>query len=334
MNLGCAVPGGLVATAHQVVVDLCEELSAMQNVLTRAADSKETPTRLADIGNEVHSCAQNSGTTAQPPDVTELKRLHKQVFKERMILMDAEHQTRKANKHIEEFERVHGAALDQADDNERDQLHTSWQAALQHEQTCRRVVRTTTHRLDKEMRTLTGKGAKHWPEVFNMERSLTQFKDMDGLCTVGLNLSAYEDRKALPEQGRNSVYTATITDQNGQQRPCVLKQYNLTGTSVPTVEKEVQLLHKIKHANIVAVEAIFLDGNDGIDSLYVQMPKYEDDLKRWLLKERPIPPALELRKIVLGILRAVARVHEFEQTHNDIKLDQGESANPVCTTEY
>ena len=53
------------------------------------------------------------------------------------------------------------------------------------------------------------------------------------------------------------------------------------------------------------------------------MPKYPGDLRSWLEKyERPARvPAEPRRKILLGLLRAVARVHEFRFTHNDIKLE-------------
>lgn len=53
------------------------------------------------------------------------------------------------------------------------------------------------------------------------------------------------------------------------------------------------------------------------------MPKYPGDLRSWLeAYGRPARvPAEPRRKILLGLLRAVARVHEFKFTHNDIKLE-------------
>ena len=86
---------------------------------------------------------------------------------------------------------------------------------------------------------------------------------------------------------------------------------------------EINLLKQFKHPNIVAVDAVFADNSTGVQLLYVQMPLYEDDLKAWLNHHSPIAPPTPLRKIVLGLIRAVVRVHEFDQTHNDIKLDQG-----------
>ena len=52
------------------------------------------------------------------------------------------------------------------------------------------------------------------------------------------------------------------------------------------------------------------------------MPRYPGDLKSWLENYvHARVPAEPRRKILLGLLRAVARVHEFRFTHNDIKLE-------------
>lgn len=52
------------------------------------------------------------------------------------------------------------------------------------------------------------------------------------------------------------------------------------------------------------------------------MPRYPGDLRTWLENYgRGNVPAEPRRKILLGLLRAVARVHEFRFTHNDIKLE-------------
>lgn len=52
------------------------------------------------------------------------------------------------------------------------------------------------------------------------------------------------------------------------------------------------------------------------------MPKYPGDLRSWLENyAHTRVPAEPRRKILLGLLRAVARVHEFKFTHNDIKLE-------------
>merc|ERR1711968_435780 len=57
--------------------------------------------------------------------------------------------------------------------------------------------------------------------------------------------------------------------------------------------------------------------------MYIQMPRLPEDLKQWLNKEewKGNPPAIQRKKIMLGVLRGVARIHEFKLTHNDIKLD-------------
>ena len=56
--------------------------------------------------------------------------------------------------------------------------------------------------------------------------------------------------------------------------------------------------------------------------MFIQMPKLQGDMKQWLVQYTEAPPPHELRRqFLLGVLRAVARVHEFTLTHNDIKLD-------------
>ena len=77
----------------------------------------------------------------------------------------------------------------------------------------------------------------------------------------------------------------------------------------------------MRHINIVEINGVFQNVVRGETRMYLQMPWYDGDLSDWL-KDHPRPPADQRRKLLLGVLRGVARVHEFNFTHNDIKLDK------------
>jgi len=185
--------------------------------------------------------------------------------------------------------------------------------------TARRALRETTKKVDAEMQKLVVAGSDHWPEVLNSAPSIKDFKRMDFLRTKNLSFDSYEDVKPLTGRGRNDVSLATLDG-----RPVVLKAYDLGAggaTSIAAVTKEVRELHRMRHPNIVQVEAVFEKLAQGEAKMYLQMPKYDGDLKDWLDNNDATVQAEQRRKILLGVLRAVARVHEFKFTHNDIKLE-------------
>jgi serine/threonine protein kinase len=149
--------------------------------------------------------------------------------------------------------------------------------------------------------------------------SIKDFKRMDFLRTKNLTFDSYENVESLTGRGRNDVSLATLDG-----RPVVLKAYDLGAsgaTSIAAVTKEVRELHRMRHPNIVQVEAVFEKLAQGEAKMYLQMPRYHSDLRDWLQRHEAKMPAEQRRKILLGLLRAVARVHEFKFTHNDIKLE-------------
>eukprot|EP01043_Picozoa_sp_COSAG02_P044832 COSAG02_NODE_4041_length_5869_cov_2.628250_2_plen_785_part_00 len=184
----------------------------------------------------------------------------------------------------------------------------------------RKELRSKNKEVDEEMKNLAAHGAGHWPELNIVVPSLSSFKDMDFLNADGLSLRSYNDRERRDESGRNEVYFATIDG-----KPVVLKAHDLTGTTAQAVEAEVKVLHRLRHPNIIEYQAVFLQQEEGerqVTKMFIQMPRLPYDFKQWLVKRcRYEPPAADRRKILLGVLRGVARVHEFKLTHNDIKLD-------------
>lgn len=168
------------------------------------------------------------------------------------------------------------------------------------------------------MQSLANHGAGHWPELNLAVPSLSAFKNMDFLKFDGLSLKSYDDLEKVPTPSKNDVYYGVI---DGNQ--VVIKSHDLTGTTVQKVEEEVQCLHRLRHPNIISYQAVFIQRENGSSKMYIQMPRLPEDLKQWLNKEewKGNPPAIQRKKIMLGVLRGVARIHEFKLTHNDIKLD-------------
>jgi serine/threonine protein kinase len=89
----------------------------------------------------------------------------------------------------------------------------------------------------------------------------------------------------------------------------------------------------MRHPNIVEVQNWFEHRAQGEMKIYVQMPRYDQDLCDWI--KAPLDAEMrsqefitKRRTVLLGLLRAVGRVHEFHQTHNDIKPE-----NVLVTTE-
>ena len=169
----------------------------------------------------------------------------------------------------------------------------------------RRALRGTSKLINAQMTILAEAGSDHWPEVLVNLPSVGDFKKMDFLRSGDLSIDSYEDVQALEGKGRNDVYTATLDG-----KPVVLKAYDLTkADEITAVVHEVTQLHKMRHPNIVEVNGVFQKKVRGETRMYLQMPRYAGDLVDWL-RENPTPREQERRKILLGVLRGVARVHE------------------------
>jgi len=186
----------------------------------------------------------------------------------------------------------------------------------------RRELNQATKKVQKETKKLATLGSEHFPEILldAKAQAVATFKRMEFLDT-DVCLQNYEidfDHAIQKKQNGSVVYNAT---RDGI--PCVLKGYNVTkNTDHAHVEAEVRQLHRLRHANIVEVSALFTCKGSISELIYIQMPKYEQDMKDWLMEQRRHGEvdAESRRKLLRGALRAMQRVHEFCLVHNDIKL--------------
>jgi serine/threonine protein kinase len=150
-------------------------------------------------------------------------------------------------------------------------------------------------------------------------------------CEVsGWNLKSYESNPEVIHSGsRNTIYRATIRANN---RTVCLKRVRVDA-DVKKMVRDVALLVKLRHPNIVSIEKCFeqIDDTTGrIHWLYCQMPFYEGgNLKDWLLKVREDlrvhnSEGLQLQRasLLYDVLVAADRVHTVTNggAHKDIKL--------------
>jgi len=97
---------------------------------------------------------------------------------------------------------------------------------------------------------------------------------------------------------------------------------------VKKMVKDVALLVRLRHPNIVSIEACFEQKDDTTNWLYCQMPFYAGgDLKAWLLQVRDQLNGseqlqLQRARLLSDVLLAADRVHTVTHggAHKDIKL--------------
>ena len=130
----------------------------------------------------------------------------------------------------------------------------------------RAALRTASAAVGEEMKRLTKLARDHWPELFrhrallpdvsSMFEGLPDFNGVARCAAIGWSLSAYEDREKISD-GRHKVYTASLSEQGRKTTVC-LKQIEMEGSVATKLQREVALLKKLRHENIVSVEACFL----------------------------------------------------------------------------
>jgi len=187
------------------------------------------------------------------------------------------------------------------------------EAADKHVKVARRTLRATSKKIDEAMLKLSKEGSEHWPEVLSSAPDISDFKRMNFLQTDNLSINSYEDMRPLGGKGRNDVFEAKLDG-----HVVVLKAYDLKKASeIDSVKNEVMRLHQLRHPNIIEVDAVFEDKNKAGSKMYLQMQRYPHDLKDWLDENSKPPlsiPPEQRRKILLGVVRGVARVHEMKYT--------------------
>jgi Ca2+-binding EF-hand superfamily protein len=246
------------------------------------------------------------------PDTSEFERLEELRFGQQEEFQDAVREREKLDNLMTRYDRQHRSYPPEE----------RIRAAQENLTRTRRALRATSKLINAQMTVLAAAGSDHWPEVLIRLPKVSEFKRMDFLRSGDLTMDSYECVTPLQSNSRNSVYTAKLDGVD-----VVLKQYDLTQQDqIQIVIHEVTQLHKMRHPNIVEVNGVFQQIERGKTNMYLQMPRYDSDLLNWLKdpatgRFNPRPNALQRRTILLGVLRAVARVHEFNFTHNDIKLD-------------
>jgi serine/threonine protein kinase/Ca2+-binding EF-hand superfamily protein len=300
--LGDDAEGSFFEFASKASELLVEELRQLEVVEVSARDNN------VSMETDGAEQARQQGC----PDTSEFERLEELRFGQQEEFQDAVREKERVNNLMERYDRQH--RLYPSDERIR--------AAQENLTRTRRALRATSKLINAQMTVLAAAGSDHWPEVLIRLPKVSEFKQMDFLRSGDLTMHSYECVTPLQSNSRNSVYTAKLDDVD-----VVLKQYDLTQQDqIQTVIHEVTQLHKMRHPNIVEVNGVFQQIERGKTNMYLQMPRYDGDLLDWLkdpATERfnPRPNAQQRRTILLGVLRAVARVHEFSFTHNDIKLD-------------
>lgn len=121
------------------------------------------------------------------------------------------------------------------------------------------------------------------------------------------------DHRQINTVGRHEVF-ATILP-NGTR--CALKKYTLvTDNQFQVFQREVTLLHRLSHPNILALQGVHLDHNAA--NAYVQLPLCSGgSLDEWLVKHAPLDPGLT-KALVLQLVLAVLHLHNSKVIHSDI----------------
>jgi hypothetical protein len=253
-------PMGLVDISASIRALLKTEVAGLNATLSTARD--------VNIADEIESCRPH--VHSPPPDITELERLQEIIHDQNDAVREAAFQQEELQRRMATFNASHPRHP------KREEIAVVKQAL----QKCRRELRTTSKLVDAEMQALARAGSEHWPEVLVKVPSLAEFTQMDGLSNGNLNIDSYDNVEPLVGRGRNDVYTATL-----DSRRVVIKAYDLTNTTtVKRVMEEVKQLHRMRHPNIVEIEAVFERRVRKETRMYIQMPRYACDLKDWLQK--------------------------------------------------
>lgn len=305
----CGEHPGIVSLSVSVRKLLHDEAVKFDTALEKA--------RVKSIKAEVESCRPHAQMDARPPNTDKLNQLQDVHFARNEELIDAVQECEREERKAERWKLTHRSEALPPEFTQKN-THLVTQRRL-----ARNKLRKASKDLDSEKKKLAGLGAKHWPELLNAAPSLAAFKQMGYMSstTSSLTLNSFEIQEDIVG-GRNKVMRAML---DGQE--CVLKQYDLTGTTLEVVEREVTLLHKLRHPNIVQITGVFHDPQERTH-LYVQMQLLKGgDLKQWLThhgKDKRFyqpPLSTQARRLVIGVLNAVARVHEFGMTHNDVRIN-------------
>jgi hypothetical protein len=99
---------------------------------------------------------------------------------------------------------------------------------------------------------------------------------------------------------------------HGSDGKVVLKVTQVPPDAVLT--QQLELLGRLKHPNLAAVGAAFVDG----PHLYVELPFYEHgNLEQWLTTSKPDVPAIQ--RVMFNVLSALAYMHDRGSVHGAVR---------------
>jgi serine/threonine protein kinase len=99
---------------------------------------------------------------------------------------------------------------------------------------------------------------------------------------------------------------------HGSDSKCVLKVTQVPPDAV--LAQQLELLGRLKHANLAAVGAAFVDG----PHLYVELPFYErGNFEQWLTTAKPDVTAIQ--RVMFNVLSALAYMHDRGSVHGAVR---------------
>ena len=179
----------------------------------------------------------------------------------------------------------------------------------------RLACRSAARSRDAAARTLCACARAFYPEIL-LQQSKRLGKGANLAAWSERQLQDYEDRMPLPraEGGRHLIIKAVYDG-----KPCVLKVLPFRAASF--IGKEVDVLRRLDHPNIVRLEAVF----SGNDHIYMHLPfASHGDLEQFLSSEASldeisrVPPAA-LCKMSWQLCEALAYLAERGVVHCDVK---------------
>lgn len=155
--------------------------------------------------------------------------------------------------------------------------------------------------------------ASHFPEIDvapQVKAKLDGQLRRAGLVVDNFAIDEIEGYEVLQGTGHGTVIAAKLAGAD-----VVLKEYRLNNDSLRVLQREAGLLHRLRHPNVVELQAVLVSENG--TTVHLQMPRYAGGtLEEWL--KATSPPAELVRAMMHQLLSAVAHLHASHVIHSDI----------------
>ena len=125
----------------------------------------------------------------------------------------------------------------------------------------------------------------------------------------------YTDITAIGSGSFGTVYKGKFIP---LERMDAIKCIIVSETNEELISREVGILNKCDHENIVRIYNWFVLGNDTVDVLFITMELCDQDLHQLIQNKGTLPPE-EYRRIFLEITAGVKYLHENKILHRDLK---------------